>query len=363
MRSTFLFLILFSASQLAAQKRHSANKAVYLEDISWFAARQLLTAETVVVIPLGAGAKEHGPHLPMGSDMFQADYFVQEIARKAQVIIAPTITYSFYPVFLKYAGSTSLGFQTARAMVLDIVRTISAYGPKRFYVVNEGITTIAMLQSAQAVLKSEGILLSFSDYGRPAFVSLRNSIKKETMGGHASEIETANLLYIRGDLVDMSKAVNDTMAKTRRGMSLTPIPDTTATYSPSGIVGFAKYATKRKGKLHLAGLTSIFLSEIDSLKNAALPIAEDRSSLLKSMAGQYSAADSSHLRIFHIGDHLEFSWNGKSYGHFFPFYHNGADELNSQHCTVRFVRNAQNEIASAFVTLLDRNYWMTKLRE
>jgi len=38
-------------------------KGVLLEDLTWQEAEKVLTPSTVVVIPLGAASKEHGPHL------------------------------------------------------------------------------------------------------------------------------------------------------------------------------------------------------------------------------------------------------------------------------------------------------------
>src|SRR5260221_10001718 len=46
---------------------------VRLGDMPWPEAEKLLGAERVVVLPLGAGSKEHGPHLLLGNDHLLAD--------------------------------------------------------------------------------------------------------------------------------------------------------------------------------------------------------------------------------------------------------------------------------------------------
>jgi hypothetical protein len=51
-------------------------------------------------------------------------------------VLYPTLNYHFYPSFVEYAGSTTLRLETARDMVIDIVRTIAAHGPRRFYLLN-----------------------------------------------------------------------------------------------------------------------------------------------------------------------------------------------------------------------------------
>src|SRR5262245_29373314 len=72
---------------------------IVLADLTWLEAAQVLTPQTVVVIPLGAAAKEHGPHLRLKNDQVLADALTQRIGEVADVVIAPTVTYSFYPAF------------------------------------------------------------------------------------------------------------------------------------------------------------------------------------------------------------------------------------------------------------------------
>jgi len=114
----------------------SSPKGVLLEDLTWIEAEQGLTPNTVIVIPLGAAAKEHGPHLPLKNDLILAEYLKQRVLEISSVVVAPTIPYSFYPAFLEYPGSVSLRLETARDSLIDICRSLSRYGPRRFYVLN-----------------------------------------------------------------------------------------------------------------------------------------------------------------------------------------------------------------------------------
>jgi creatinine amidohydrolase len=104
--------------------------AALLENLTWDEAERVLTPDAVVVIPLGAESKEHGRHLPLNNDFLMAEYFKQRVIAAApkEVIVAPTINYSFYPSFLEYPGSTSLSLETARAMIADIVRSLAHHG-------------------------------------------------------------------------------------------------------------------------------------------------------------------------------------------------------------------------------------------
>ena len=42
----------------------SANTGVWLEDLTWPEAKSRYEAGALVVIPVGAASKAHGPHLP-----------------------------------------------------------------------------------------------------------------------------------------------------------------------------------------------------------------------------------------------------------------------------------------------------------
>jgi hypothetical protein len=74
----------------------------------------------VAILPIGAGAKQHGFHMPMGTDQIFADYFARALAKKIDALIWPTLTYGAYPAFISYAGSVSLSSETFQAVVTEI---------------------------------------------------------------------------------------------------------------------------------------------------------------------------------------------------------------------------------------------------
>ena len=58
-----------SASAWQAQKPAAPEKGQRLESLAWPEAETILTPQSVVVIPLGAASKEHGPHLKLRNDL------------------------------------------------------------------------------------------------------------------------------------------------------------------------------------------------------------------------------------------------------------------------------------------------------
>src|SRR5437870_10108165 len=96
-----------------------------LEDLTWQQAETALTASAVVVIPLGAGSKEHGPHLKLKNDFLIAEYLKRRVLERAAVVVAPTLNYHFFPAFTDYPGSTSLRLETARDLTVDVCRSLA----------------------------------------------------------------------------------------------------------------------------------------------------------------------------------------------------------------------------------------------
>lgn len=68
----------------------ASEPSVLLGDLTWPEAERALKPETVVVIPLGAQAKEHGLHLQLDADFVMAEYFKTEVMARTNVVVAPT---------------------------------------------------------------------------------------------------------------------------------------------------------------------------------------------------------------------------------------------------------------------------------
>lgn len=246
-------------------------KGMLLEDLTWVEAEKILKPETVVVIPLGAAAKEHGPHLKLKNDFLISEYLKNRTLQKADVVIAPTINYHFYPAFVEYPGSTTLRLETARDLVVDICKGLSRYGVRRFYILNTGISTLRALKPAAEALAADGILLHYTDLIQ-SIGAVEKAVSKQEGGTHADEIETSMMLYIAPDSVDMKKAVKDYHPSKGR---LTRDPNNKeGTYSATGIWGDPTLATREKGRKVIEALVTAILKDIEVLRGGSLPLSK-----------------------------------------------------------------------------------------
>ena len=216
-------------------------KGVFLEYLSWMEAEKYLTAGLPVVFPLGAAAKEHGPHLPLNNDAIIADWLAHQICNQLEVVIAPLINASFYPAFVEYPGSISLREETARDFLIDSCKSLAAFGCTDFYILNTGVSTEAPLKAAQVELAKEKINLQFLSL-KSALARIPAGVLVQEWGSHADEHETSLMLHIAPDVVDMSQARDDG----RTGQGRLSRTEGSGTWSASGIFGQATLADAEK---------------------------------------------------------------------------------------------------------------------
>jgi len=239
------------------------NKGILLEDLTWQEAEKILTPDAIVVIPIGAESKEHGPHLKLKNDWLMAQYLTREVMKRSNVVVAPTVNYHFYPAFLEYPGSTSLRLETARDLMVDICKSLAHYGPRKFYALNTGVSTMRPLKISADLLASDGIQFRFTNILTVAEAA-EKQVKQEEGGTHADELETSMMLYIAPETVDMKKAVKDYHPSGKGGLSRDP--NGKGDYSASGVFGDATLATRKKGEILVHATVDGILKEIEELR-------------------------------------------------------------------------------------------------
>jgi creatinine amidohydrolase len=266
---TIIFVGFFSVGSVAQSR---TNRGTLLQELTWLEAERVLTPDTVVVIPLGSASKEHGPHLRLDNDLSLATYFAGRVLKEADVVVAPTVSYHFYPAFREYPGSTHLRFETARDLVVDIVTSLAAYGPKRFYILNTGVSTARPLRASAELLAQQGILMTFTDLS-VVDKRLDPNLLKQARGTHADEGETSMMLYMYPKRVNMKLAVKADTSPADPG-PLTRKEGGRGIYSPSGVWGDATLATREKGKVITETTVAQIMQDIADIRTAKLPAAK-----------------------------------------------------------------------------------------
>lgn len=174
-------------------------KGVWLEDLTWQEAKQQFDAGALVVVPVGAGAKAHGAHLPLKTDALTARALAQRLLEHLPAIAAPVLTLGFYPAFEKFAGSQHLSVGTFKAVLNEVLGTFTAQGATRLAVLNTGVSTEAPIDE---VARGHANLLVLH---MRALGSAADSLIEHKDGGHADERETSVMLALDPRSVRMDR--------------------------------------------------------------------------------------------------------------------------------------------------------------
>ena len=171
---------------------------VWLEDLTWFEARARFAADAVVVVPIGAAAKAHGPHLPLKTDASTARALAQGLIERLPVVAAPVVGFGFYPAFAPFAGSQHLSAETFKALLGELIGNLSRHGVRRVALINTGVSTEKPVDEVAG--KTGALALHMRLLGQAAEALIDN---KE--GGHADERETSVMLALDPRAVRMDR--------------------------------------------------------------------------------------------------------------------------------------------------------------
>ncbi len=122
----------------------------YLGELRWPEAEARLREAPLVILPFGAGAKEHGPHLPMNADQKVMEYLCQQAVDSLPVLVAPPILHGWFPAFRDYPGTEVSDSDIFTGYVLEVARSLVEHGAQRIVFLNTGIRNATGLPIAVA---------------------------------------------------------------------------------------------------------------------------------------------------------------------------------------------------------------------
>ncbi|WP_020537609.1 creatininase family protein [Lewinella cohaerens] len=230
------------------------NKKGFLwEEMTWEEINERLETVDTVLLPCGA-IEQHGPHLPVDIDYYDAKYLARKVAEMCsdpKPLVLPAIPYGVSYHHEDFAGTISVTNNALSAFVYDIGMNLAKQGVKKIIMINgHGDNAPTLNYAAQMINRDARIFVCVdtgdtSDTDIAKLASTPNDI-------HAGEIETSTTLALRPEAVQMDKAVNETLDF---GSDFLNFDDDhsvswyvrTNKISNSGVMGDATIATAEKG--------------------------------------------------------------------------------------------------------------------
>ena len=262
---------------LLSLSAHGQTTGVRLGDLSWPEAERRYAETPIVIIPFGAGAKEHGAHMPMNADRVVMDYLVDAALESRNVIVVPPILHGWFPAFRDFPGTEVANPKVFQDYVFYVGMSLAKQGAQRIVFLNTGIanaTGLPISIAAREIRVQTGVPTLVVNWGDLETEEI-DALQEQQMGGHGDEIETSINLYLQPQLVNMELAVEDYGNRSVKDyggyqpgvLSRDPADPL---YSESGIFGDATLATPEKGKAALDILTREWLKALDGFATVPL---------------------------------------------------------------------------------------------
>lgn len=221
-----------------------------------------LSASSVVVLPLGA-IEQHGPHLPLNTDLVVATAAAEALVERAgsefDAWLLPPLAYTKSNEHAWAAGTVWLSATTMLAVLDDIGRCIAATPARKVLFLNGHGGNSALVSMANRELRLRHGLQTFLAHPHvPADQGGGSHSTELGMGVHGGMDETSVMLHLRPDLVDMSRAVRrvpeglQENRHVRFGGSV-PFGWLSHDFFPEGIIGDPTGATAEVGATMFAG--------------------------------------------------------------------------------------------------------------
>jgi creatinine amidohydrolase len=232
------------------------------EKLSWPQVEALDRDQTTIIIPTGA-IEQHGPHLTLDTDIYNADVIARAVAKKVgsgnrqRVLVAPPVWWGTSPHHLGFPGTISLKNHTFSEILMDTISSMKPHGFYRFLLVNGHGGNIGNLTASVSQIGADlGISIPALSYWQTINDLLIEVGESEIGGmGHACEMETSLALYLRPEDVDMTQAIIDMPNQPTpwscidfRQPGFLNIPLDLKRDSKVGIIGNPLLATREKGE-------------------------------------------------------------------------------------------------------------------
>lgn len=245
-------------------------------ELTWEEAEKRLGDTDIALLPVGA-IEQHGPHLPLDVDAYDAKYLANKVAEACsdpKPLVLPLIPYGVSYHHDDFAGTISISNETLSKFVYDIGISIARQGINKLIIINgHGDNSPTLNYAAQMINRDAKIFVAV-DTGETSDVDLED-MSNTPNDVHAGEVETSTALANRPALVQMDKAKESILNFSSRYLnfsSLRGVPwyASTKKISETGVMGNPTKASAEKGEKMWQVMIAHLVAFVEDLKNLSL---------------------------------------------------------------------------------------------
>jgi len=206
----------------------------------WTEVGKVLREDPRLILPVGA-LEQHGPHLPLGTNIVIAQRVAREVSQRLGILRAPAFSYGVTMGGGPYPGSAGLRRKSLHRAVNELVGQWEDHGVAHFVI----ITAHRFEPHLEALLMTQSGPSSKSVYDLYQ-IDVTDVIDTDPEIEHAGELETSLMLHLAPDLVHLDRAV-DFLPEGGALRKYTRRRVPTAPAASAGIVGTPSLSTSEKG--------------------------------------------------------------------------------------------------------------------
>ena len=168
--------------------------------------------EVTAVLPVAA-TEQHGPHLPLGTDAFimqgYLDAVLERLPTDLRAVVLPVQTIGCSVEHTDFPGTLSLAARTALDAWSGLVAGVAAAGGRRLVIVNSHGGNSPVLEILAHEMRARlGLLVVLASWRRFGYPDGLFAEDERRHGVHGGAIETALMLAFRPDLVRRDQVRN-----------------------------------------------------------------------------------------------------------------------------------------------------------
>jgi creatinine amidohydrolase/Fe(II)-dependent formamide hydrolase-like protein len=259
------------------QEGASAGRSPYLlAELTWPEAEARFKEVDVALLPVGA-VEQHGPHLPLDIDAFDAYHLAKRVAESCsdpRPLVLPPIHYGVSYHHEGFSGTLSVSPETLARLVHEIGMCAARYGITKLVIINGHGGNAPALHLGAQMINRDAHIFTCVDTGETSDADIYEMIDAPN-DVHAGEIETSTTLATRPELVKMSKAPRTVPRFSSRYLDFTSGRSVewyahTKKISRTGVMGDATKATAEKGERIWELMTGHLVELVEHLKSLSL---------------------------------------------------------------------------------------------
>jgi creatinine amidohydrolase len=235
------------------------------DDLTWPEIKEAVARNVAVLIPVGA-IEDHGPHLPLNTDNIIVEAVCFEAARRSrgEILSLPVLPIGLDEHHMDFPGTLTADIHLLLSFVAQCAMSVARHGFQHVMIVvgHGSNASLCELAARKAVLATGAIIGSMAGNAAVNDALIHDVIEQHRQSehggiGHACEYETAMMLHLRPDLVQMDKAVKEMgqMATKYFNWGDHPQPsvyawmDWWSRFSQTGVAGDPTVATAEFGRI------------------------------------------------------------------------------------------------------------------